>query len=331
MSVDYRLLRADEVDAAADLWVGYHADIESAQHQAWRREFRGIPQLLTHTRVAVTPDGALLSIIHYWPLTVYDANGEPQRVGRLSHVFTREEARGQGHAARLLELTITAMRDDGCLWSLLRTSDEARSLYERHGWRAMPVRQVTCVATRTTEHTATRACTVRPYDPEREANGWGRIAAIHRAYNTGRLLTAVRDSAYWRYIGARVGWWLESGQAHVLVATPADEDDICAYAIAAFSRERGFLLAELGALPGKEGALPALLSDVIGRSEGASPRGRLYLPHEPSLDDALGVLCTQVSYRTDDEYMVRAIAPDYDVRRLDALPIAPGNVAWMLY
>jgi len=96
MPVEYRLLRGAEVDSAADLWVVYGPGIESAQHQAWRREFRSIPHLLTHTRVAVGVDGALLSIIHYWPLQVHDASGAPRRVGRVSHVFTREDARRQG-------------------------------------------------------------------------------------------------------------------------------------------------------------------------------------------------------------------------------------------
>ncbi len=50
----------------------------------------------SHTRVAVAADGALLSIIHDWPLTVYAVDGQPQRVGRLSHVFTRPDARRQG-------------------------------------------------------------------------------------------------------------------------------------------------------------------------------------------------------------------------------------------
>jgi len=127
MSVDYRLLHATEIDAAADLWGDLHGDPK--QHEAWRREFRSLPQLLTHTRVAVAADGALLSIIHAWPLTIYGVDGQPQHVDRLSHVFTRPDARRRGHAARLVELTIAAMRADGCQWSILTTSDEGRPLY----------------------------------------------------------------------------------------------------------------------------------------------------------------------------------------------------------
>src|SRR5579864_8144338 len=100
MTVEYRRLRADEVDAAADLWVNEHQDpnLEGAQHQAWRRQFRTLPDLLSHTWVAVADDGTLLSIGRYLRVWIHDADGVPQRAGRLSHVFTRNSVRRRGHA-----------------------------------------------------------------------------------------------------------------------------------------------------------------------------------------------------------------------------------------
>ena len=171
MFVDYRLLHATEIDAAADLWGDLHGD--PRQHKAWRREFRRLPQLLTHTRVAVAADGALLSIIHARPLTVYGVDGQPQHVGRLSHVFTRPDVRRQGYASRLLEMTLAAMRGDGCLWSLLRTS-EARALYGRYGWQPLPVRQIACtvVTARPTESAAGTGYTALP-SPWRPATSPG--------------------------------------------------------------------------------------------------------------------------------------------------------------
>ena len=327
MPVTYRLLHADEIDAAADLWRDLNTD--PVQHDAWRREFRSLPDLLTHTRVAVASDGALLSTIHYWPLTVYGAPGQSWKAGWLSHVFTHPAARRQRHASRLLELTIAAMRAEGCIWSLLRTSDEARPLYERYGWRSLPVRQFACVAPHLSERTGRYS--VRACEPAQEAGGWDALAAIHRAYNTGRPLTAIRDAAYWRYIAVRVGWWLASGQARVFVAANGRHDGaVCAYAIAAFST-RGFLVAEVGARPDTADALPALLSAVIGHADGHNPNGRLYLPRDSSLEATLMTLCIHVEDNWDDTYMVRAIAPGFDARLLDPLPAAPGAVAWMLY
>jgi len=333
MSVDYRLLRADEVDAAADLWVGYHPGIDSPQHQAWRREIRAIPHLLTHTWVAVDPDGTLLSVVHYWPLTVYDADGQPQQIGRISHVFTREEARRQGHATRLLELTIAAMRDDGCRWSILSTSDDARPLYQRYGWRTLPLRQAVCGGCASDERIdLLNRYVVRAYDPRREPSGWETLASIHRAYNGRRPLATVRDPAYWRFVAVRAGWWLSSGQAEVLAATHVDqlEDKPCAYIIALYSSARGFLVAELGALPDDGDALTALLSAIVQRPESRAHGGRLHLPHDPALEATLAALCSHVEYPLDEDYMVRAIAPDVDARELDALATAPGSVMWAL-
>ncbi len=332
MPVEYRLLCGDEVDAAADLWVIYHPGIDSAQHHAWRREFRTIPHLLTHTRVAVAPDGALLSIIHYWALEVHDASGMPRRVGRVSHVFTREDSRRQGHATRLLELTLAAMRDEGCQWSILSTSEEGRSLYARYDWRPLPYRQVRCIVSGHPSPPVGRY-TVRPYDPRREPDGWSPIEHIHRAYNAGRPFTTVRDDIYWRNVAARVDWRLSSPtlRSNVLVAACNGDDDVpCAYALALFSEERSFLLAELGALPGEEEALHALLAFVVEQPGGRTVGGRLYLPREPALDAALATLCSQVTNEENDDCMMRVIAPNIDQSLLIALPAAPGNVMWLL-
>jgi len=128
------------------------------------------------------------------------------------------------------------------------------------------------------------------------------------------------------------GWWLTSDQAQIFVAAPAHQEaGVRAYAIATFSAARGFLVAEVGAWPGDEEALPALLVAIMRRAEGDSPAGRLYLPHDPMLEHALTTLGARVEDVWDDDYMVRAIAPGFDTRLLAPLPMAPGNVAWMLY
>ena len=106
---------------------------------------------------------------------------------------------------------------------------------------------------------------------------------------------------------------------------------MCAYAIAAFSATRGFLVAEVGARSGDEEALPALLAAIMQRAGGANLAGRLYLPHDPLLDQALATLSPRVEDVWDDDYMVRAIVPGFDIHRLAPLPMAPGSVAWMLY
>ncbi len=334
MSIDYRLLRANEVDAAADLWGDHHPGLDSAQHQAWRREFRSIPDHETRTRVAVADDGTLLSIAHYWRQTMHGADGVLQPIGRFSHVFTRPDARRRGHAARLVELTIAAMRADGCQWSILTTSDEGRPLYERYGWRPLPIRQV-IPTFRDLQPPPSGRYTVQTYDPVGAPAGWAPLMPIYAAYNARRPLTIVRDAAYWRNYALRVERWLSAGFGCVFVARQADgqegDSPPHAYAIAGFSADHGVRIVELGVLPGDVEALSPLLAAIAKR---AVDRGRALgrpsaLPREPSLDAILGTLCSSVEHSIDADWMVRACAPNVDERALIALPDAPGAVAWL--
>lgn len=333
MSAEYRLLHADEADAAADLWAYEHEDpgLDTPQHQAWRRQFRTIPHLLTHTWVAVAPDGTLLSIAHYWPLLIHDADGVPQRIGRISHVFTRADARRRGHAARLLELMIAAMQDEGCLWSMLSASDEGRPLYEGYGWRALPLRRVSWVPSGQRRKLPPRYA-VCPYDPEHEAGGWAIIQQIHLAYNRGRPLTTVRDGDYWRHQVENIRWWRSTGSAALLVATEiANERIPRAYALVYHRRLRPRLsLLETGTQTGHEEALLSLLSAITHPSDSAITECSLCLPHDPTLEAALAALSTQIEYRMGGDCMVRAIAPSFDTLALETLPSAPGAVLWDL-
>lgn len=332
MAVDYRRLRADEVDAAADLWLDDLDDPRPGgpQHQAWRRQFRTLPYLLSHTWVAVAPSGALLSIGRYWPLRVHDAEGMPQRVGRISHVFTLPIVRRQGHATHLLELMIAAMVDEGCQWSILSASDDGRSLYELFGWRALPLRRIRCVPS-LFEASTPPPYAIRSYDPDDEVDGWMVIQRIHRAYNTGRPLTTIRDDGYWRNQKESVRWWLSTGRAHVLVALEGQEQTVpCAYALVVSSPERGPHLAECGAFPDKDDALFTLLYSIMRRPEARTIGVRLRLPWTPALEETLTAWCSFVEHQMGGDCMVRAIAPDVDALPLEALPTAPGAVLWLL-
>jgi len=332
MVVDYRCLRADEVDAAADLWLDDLDDPRpgGVQHQVWRRQFHTLPHLLSHTWVAVTPGGTLLSIGRYWPLRIHDAEGVPQRVGRISHVFTRPAVRRQGHATRLLELMSAAMVDEGCQWSILSASDDGRSLYDRFGWRALPLRHVACVASAGLEP-ASSSYNIRSCDPEHDGDEWAGVKRIHRAYNTGRPLTTIRDDAYWRNQKESVRWWLSTGRARLLVALEEREKPVpCAYALVLSSPQHGPFLAECGALQDKDDALLTLLSSVMRQPDAHTIGLRLCLPRVPLLEETLAAWSSSVEYRMAGDCMVRAVAPDFDARRLDKLPTAPGGVLWLL-
>src|SRR4051794_13308369 len=119
MAVEYRLLRAGEEPAVLALW-GRSAD--DGAYQAAR--FATDPAVYQHTLVAVAPNGAIVSTLHYHLTRRRDATGRPRLVGELDSVATRADARRQGHATRLLLLALAALRHAGCAWSLLVATDE---------------------------------------------------------------------------------------------------------------------------------------------------------------------------------------------------------------
>jgi len=262
------------------------------------------------------------------------ADGSLQRAGRVSHVFTRPDMRRQGHAARLLELTIAAMRADGCRWSILATTDEGRPLYERYGWRPLPIRQTVCTFS-DKRPPLSGAYAIQPYDPVHAPDGWAAIAPIYDAYNAARPLTIVRDAPYWRNYAIRVDRWLSAGYGAVFVAHHADDERHpypypCAYVLAGFSAEHGVRLAELGALPGDEDALPPLLAVVATRATEGGMAGRpSNLPRDPRLHEVLVAMCSSTAEQLDPDWMIRPIAPDVDAHALLALPDAPGAVLWL--
>lgn len=97
------------------------------------------------------------------------------------------------------------MQQDVCVWYLIFTSEEGRSLYERCSWHRVPttVRQGLLAS----EHPAPDGgYTVGPYDPVAELSGWTPVndnytypttgtplATIYEANNATRPLTVVRD------------------------------------------------------------------------------------------------------------------------------------------
>ncbi len=126
MTVEYRLMRAEEESVVLGLW-------GDPTYQAAR--FATDPAAHAHTYVAVAPDGTILSTLHYLVTWRRDATGTPRRVGEIDSVVTLAEARRQGHATRLLLLALHALHSAGCDWSLLLATDEGGRCYERHGYR----------------------------------------------------------------------------------------------------------------------------------------------------------------------------------------------------
>lgn len=317
--VEYRLMRAEDERDVLSLW-------GDPAYQAAR--LATDPAARAHTHVAVAPDGAVLSALHYLVTVRRDATGAPRRVGEVDSVVTRAEARRQGHATRLLLWALDALQAAGCAWSLLVATDEGRPLYERHGWRCYPEPWRRGTVTGGLPQ-GERRYAVRPFDPRREPAGWDQIAAVDAAFNRGRPLTVVRDPAYWRgYAAWRVGNWIAT-EGLVIVGAFCGEADprLCGFAFAEFYPS-AFQVRDLGVLPEEPGAALAVLNAVAAeaRRRGIPLAGRMYLPQEPAIDGALDRLFGPTLHGGQDQghLMARAIAVDFTERHLDALFGAPG-------
>jgi ribosomal protein S18 acetylase RimI-like enzyme len=115
MTIEYRLMNAEEIEQLFDLWVEVYPETE---RESWKREFLNIPGSREHTYVAVD-NGKVLSTALLWVREMNDSAGIAQRVGNIPHVATHPGARHQGHAKQLLGLVIEEMEQDNCGFSTL--------------------------------------------------------------------------------------------------------------------------------------------------------------------------------------------------------------------
>jgi predicted acetyltransferase len=324
MTVDYRLMHAEEVPAVIQFW-SQSFDMPEA-YQAAR--FASDPHACDHTYVAVFPDGTLASTLHYRLVQRYDATAQLRLVGEIDSVSTRPQARRQGHAQRLLHMALVDLERAGCDWSLLVSTEMGRPLYERNGWRCYP--EPWRLVTMTTLPDSPMSYHVRPFDPLHEEAGWARLATVDLAYHHARPLTVVRDSDYWqRYAALRVGnWMIEEGLVIYAALRSADDPQLYGYAMAEFNPGAFFQIRDLSVLPSETTAISALISAVAHEAHKRTIPlvGRLFLPDEPATTTALAQLrgTTTIHRQNEGMLMARPIGSQFSDQDVDGLFAAPG-------
>ncbi|MBA3946799.1 MAG: GNAT family N-acetyltransferase [Herpetosiphonaceae bacterium] len=319
MSTTYRLMQSNEEVAVLTLW----SEVFNVPYHYEQARFRSDPLAHTRTYVAVAEDGTVLSTLHYLVSLRRDVDGTPRRVGEVDPVATRAEARRQGHAGRLIELALDALRHDGCAWSLLLASGEGRPLYERYGWRSFPERwrQGTILGS---PPPGTHAYTICPYDPRVEPDGWERLGVVAHAYNATRPLTVARDADYWqRYAAIRVSHWITAEGLVILVAHQSSSDHaLRGYAMANFY-DVGFVVRELAMLPDDSAVVPELLTRVVQEAvQRNSPlAGLVNLSYEPQIGQALAALFGETLHTRAEtgQLLARTIHPDFTDVQLNAI------------
>jgi predicted acetyltransferase len=330
MVVDYRRVYPEEEDALIDLWAEVFPDTDRAR---WRQQFVWDPQRFLRTAVAVAADGTILASARYLLRYIRETNGQAILMGWVTNVATKPAAQQQGHAGKLLKLTIESMHQQGCHCSLLSADEVVAGFYEQYGWRRFPYRyrQGLLSGARLSTH---RSYICRSFDPFHEPDGWQKLAAVYTSYNRMRPLTVVRDRVYWdTYIAMRYRDWATYAGAEILTTKRTPESsELSGYALVHFSA-MGVLLSELCVQPDDEAAIAALLnaiSDELQRRN-LPHQGRVHLPHEPAVDAAIGQFFTDTLHEAHESFLLaRSIADRITESQLAALFAHPGAIFWLI-
>ena len=303
MTIEYRLMKSEEMEQILDLWVEVYPETE---RESWRQEFLNIPGSRKHTYVAVE-DGKVIASALLWVREMNDAIGIAQRVGNVSHVATHPEARRRGHAKNLLGLVIKQMEQEHCDFSTLFTSAEAQHLYEKFSWRICPLyfwqgRLTSVHLPRST------AYATRSYDQSEEPYLWEILLDIYVEFNQVRPLAIRRDISTWKSFTAyKIRDWVQAGASVWLSYPIHSPGEICGYLVA-HCRDQGFLIGEIGVKEQHRAAIPNLLYKVIGfYEEEQHVGGRVYLPNEPDIMTLLQQCFNPLMQIESTELMVRSV------------------------
>jgi GNAT superfamily N-acetyltransferase len=339
MSVEYRKMRLEDEDAV----FGLRMSMWGAPSIEYVRQGAHLdPQYLDHTFVAVSADGGLLSTIRYWLREIRDTSGTPQRVGCVASVATVESARREGHARRLMQLGIDAMRDEGCAWSFLLSSDMGVPLYESLGYRSYSApfyHGMLSGARPPRSYEYEVRCIQPPFDFD--GSNWHAVREIYTRYNAHRSLSLVRDEDYWRgYFARRISSRLMSRDL-VLFLAHSPQGQSVGYMVADYSlpgkaREDSGLdvdqfiyISEFGNLAGHEDALPTLLSAMLDRT--ALPHSAamaVRAPREGHVDETLRGLFSPGMQLRDCAMMALPLRDGFGEEDVAAIFAAPGALFW---
>jgi len=264
-----RRARRDELAAILDLLTEY--DLPRSVFEPW---YLHDPSYRPEQSWVVEESSRLVAHVR-----VFDRwlriGGASIRIAGIGNVITAVAARGRGHAGRLLQTAVDALRADGYAYSLLWT--HLPELYVRYGWApiAHPVIEARLIAPPETGLTVAPATAAD-------------MAAIHRLYdetNAGRTGSTIRSPAYWQAQRA----WLDERPEDLLAARDGDA------ALRGYVRCRSLgnvtELLEVGVRPQDRGVGMALLTAAALPAGG---RLRAHLP--PSLAPLLAAAAETTSH-----------------------------------
>ncbi|MFL5627477.1 MAG: GNAT family N-acetyltransferase [Ktedonobacteraceae bacterium] len=151
----------------------------------------------------VEQDGRLVSHIRIYDRWMYVGQTKLHIAG-LGNVITAPDARGSGHAGRLLRAMLSALEQEDYAYSLLWT--HLLDMYSRYGWVAIEQELVRAMLPPTVLSSA-------KIEPFRNTD-LPAIMQLYESANTGRTGAIIRSPQYWR----EQPTWLREEEGNFLVA-----------------------------------------------------------------------------------------------------------------
>lgn len=277
MSVEFRAIKASELDECLDLW----GDVFAVGRGYFPPYFYGDPWFKrAYTRVC-SVDGKIVSAIQICEREV--RLGEARIVmGGIGNVATYPDHRGKGYSQRLLSDAARVMHDHRIDFSVLFTG--IQPFYEKVLWRSVPQRMF-MGKMRSDLPSAGSKYTIRAWNWDADMPA---VRRVHEAFNAGRPLTTIRTPEYWSgYSPSRFGKpenriVAEFGGKVVGYLYLTRDADNC-------------WLQEIGYLPDHKACAESLLIRAAEMArEVGSENVRGNLPHEPEILSAVDRIATKV-------------------------------------
>jgi len=280
----YRLLTAEEIPSAVQLWV----EVFAVEAEFFNSLLRGGDA--DDFSVGAFEDGRIVSSVHVFMRWFRDREGRPQKVGGIGSVSTLSDHRAKGHSSKLLALAVEGMAARGCVWSYLGTGVNPH--YARAGWRTVSTPFFTGQPKPATEAVDLQKQTVTD-------SFLDQMAMVHSAYSRSRPMANDRSPAIWAHA------------VRYRVTRPEDEvfarfsgENLVAYLVCNRSQQ-DVEFVEAACLPGGEGELQSLIRRRIASASGQVTSSiEENGPAHPAFVEA----CSRVTRREDLAWMVRPIA-----------------------
>ena len=301
--VSYRLLSAEEMPTAVQLWVTVFG-VEAPFFQTLLEG--GDPDDFS---MGAFDNGRLVSSVHVFIRWFRDRSGEPMKVGGIGSVSTLPEARSQGHSQRLLKMAILEMERRECIWSALGTG--VNDHYARHGWRT--------ISSPFFKGSLKTGLTGQQIDPVPVDNELiAQLESVHIAYTRSRPMANDRSKKLWKHSAV-----YRTTRPHHQIFTTQNGGSITAYLLCGASEDQ-IELIEGACIDGHLPELHGLIENRLALASQQNLKTAYYhLAEESGVFSAFSQGCSEIWPGEGRGWMARPIADRISWPELAAIHADP--------